>query len=107
DPDDIVFISSVDEWRLTSLTPLTQAKQYALNASKRYAERPIGELLMKPQYQEKGNNGDHIYQIRTGNTLAQYMDTHHLMTKAGWRVHILSPMRPLLESMPAIMLLSA
>ncbi|WP_198780450.1 sensor histidine kinase [Shewanella putrefaciens] len=107
DPDDIVFISSVDEWRLTSLTPLTQAKQYALNASKRYAERPIGELLMKPQYQEKGNNGDHIYQIRTGNALAQYMDTHHLMTKAGWRVHILSPMKPLLESMPAMMLLSA
>lgn len=107
DPDNIVFISSVDEWRLASLTPLTQDKRYALNASKRYAERPIGELSIKPQYQEKGNNGNHIYQIRSDKTQAQYMDTHHLMTKAGWRVHILAPMKPLLESMPALMSLSA
>ncbi|MFB2684905.1 ATP-binding protein [Shewanella mangrovisoli] len=107
DPDDIVFISSVDEWRLASLTPLTQAKQYALNASKRYAERPIGELLIKPQYQEDSLSNGHIYQIRSDNSQAQYMDTHHLMTKAGWRVHILAPMKPLLESMPALMLLSA
>ncbi|AVV86078.1 sensor histidine kinase [Shewanella putrefaciens] len=107
DPDDIVFISSIDEWRLTSLTPLTQAKQYALNASKRYAERTISELLIKPHYQYSGENYDHIYQIRTGITQAQYMDTHHEMTKAGWRVHILAPMKPLHESMPALMLLSA
>lgn len=107
DPDDIVFISSIDEWRLTSLTPLTQAKQYALNASKRYAERTISELLIKPHYQYSGENYDHIYQIRTGITQAQYMDTRHEMTKAGWRVHILAPMKPLHESMPALMLLSA
>lgn len=107
DPDDIVFISSVDAWRLTSLTPLTQAKRYALNASKRYANRSIGELLMTPHYQEKGDNGNQIYQIGTGNIPAQYMDTHHLMNKAGWRVHILSPMKPLVESMTAMMLLSA
>ncbi|GIU30836.1 two-component sensor histidine kinase [Shewanella hafniensis] len=105
DPEDIVFISSVDEWRLKSLTPLTQAKQYALNASKRYAERPIGELLMKPPY-ESGSQAM-LYQLQTGRDHEQYMDNHQLMAKAGWRVHILAPIKPLLSSLPALMLLSA
>lgn len=105
DPEDIVFISSIDEWRLKSLTPLTQAKQYALNASKRYAERPIGELLMKPSY-ESGSQAM-LYQLQTGTDHEQYMDIHQSMAKAGWRVHILAPIKPLLTSLPALMLLSA
>lgn len=105
DPEDIVFISSIDEWRLKSLTPLTQAKQYALNASKRYAERPIGELLMKPPY-ESGSQAM-LYQLQTGTDHEQYMDIHQSMAKAGWRVHILAPIKPLLTSLPALMLLSA
>lgn len=105
DPEDIVFISSIDEWRLKSLTPLTQAKQYALNASKRYAERPIGELLMKPPY-ESGSQAM-LYQLQTGTNHEQYMDIHQSMAKAGWRVHILAPIKPLLTSLPALMLLSA
>ncbi len=107
DPDDIVFISSVDEWRLGSLTPLSQAKQHALNASKRYAERPLGELKIKPHYQQDSASHGHVYQISAKNSPAQYIDTHSDMTKAGWRVHILSPLKPLLESMPALMMLSA
>ncbi|MGI2180781.1 sensor histidine kinase [Shewanella oncorhynchi] len=105
DPEDIVFISSIDEWRLKSLTPLTQTKQYALNASKRYAERPIGELLMKPPY-ESGSQAM-LYQLQTGTDHEQYMDIHQSMAKAGWRVHILAPIKPLLTSLPALMLLSA
>ncbi|MCU8088252.1 ATP-binding protein [Shewanella sp. SM21] len=105
DPEDIVFISSIDEWRLKSLTPLTQAKQYALNASKRYAERLIGELLMKPPY-ESGSQAM-LYQLQTGTDHEQYMDIHQSMAKAGWRVHILAPIKPLLTSLPALMLLSA
>lgn len=105
DPEDIVFISSIDEWRLKSLTPLTQAKQYALNASKRYAERPIGELLMKSPY-ESGSQAM-LYQLQTGTDHEQYMDIHQSMAKAGWRVHILAPIKPLLTSLPALMLLSA
>lgn len=106
DPEGIVFISSVDEWRLKSLTPLTQAKQYALNASKRYADRPIGELLMKPPYKGNGNQAM-LYQLQTGQDQEQYMDSNHLMSKAGWRVHILAPIKPLFDSLPALMLLSA
>ncbi|MGL5048799.1 MAG: sensor histidine kinase [Shewanella sp.] len=105
DPDDIVFISSVDEWRLKSLTPMTDAKQYALNASKRYAERPIGELVMKPPY-ESGSQ-TMLYQLQTGTDHEQYMDIHQSMAKAGWQVHILAPIKPLLTSLPELMLLSA
>lgn len=105
DPEDIVFISSVDEWRLTSLTPLTHAKQYALNASRRYAERPIGELVIKPSY-ESGSQAM-LYQLQTGTDHEQYMDIHQSMAKAGWQVHILAPIKPLLTSLPELMLLSA
>ncbi|QYJ79962.1 sensor histidine kinase [Shewanella acanthi] len=107
DPDNIVFISSIDEWRLRSLTPLTESKQYALNASRRYANRPIGELNIKPHYLDGTANTGKIYQIGLGRSHTDYMDTHHLMSKAGWRVHILAPLKPLHETMPALMLLSA
>lgn len=105
DPEDIVFISSVDEWRLKSLTPLTEIKQHTLDTSKRYAARPIGELLIKPAY-ESGRQAM-IYQLQTGNKHEQYMDNHQQMSKAGWQVHIFAPINPLMTSLPALMLLSA
>ncbi|MGL4711751.1 MAG: sensor histidine kinase, partial [Shewanella sp.] len=95
----------VDEWRLTSLTPLTDAKQYTLNASRRYAERPIGELVIKPSY-ESGSQAM-LYHLQTGTGHEQYMDIHQSMAKAGWQVHILAPIKPLLTSLPELMLLSA
>ncbi|GIU04644.1 sensor histidine kinase [Shewanella morhuae] len=105
DPEDIVFISSIDEWRLKSLTPLTKIKQHTIDTSKRYAERPIGELLIKPAYES--DRQAIIYQLQTGKDREQYMDNHQQMSKAGWRVHIFAPIKPLMTSLPALMLLSA
>ncbi len=48
DPDNIIFLSSINEWQLTSLTPIDQSRQYAINASKRYANRVISELTLYP-----------------------------------------------------------
>ncbi|MGL4937302.1 sensor histidine kinase [Shewanella sp.] len=107
DPENIVFIASVDEWHLTSLTPLTAAKQEAISGAKRYAERTIGQLQITPAYLDNAPRGNALYHITKGREQAQYMDTHQWMSRALWRVHILTPMQPLNDALPGVLLLAA
>jgi two-component system C4-dicarboxylate transport sensor histidine kinase DctB len=105
DPDNIVFLSSVDSWRFNALTPLTQARRYAINASKRYATRPIAELNLQPVYQ--ASHSPSIYSISSENERNAYLNISKAMSQAQWRIHIFSPMAPLYKSLPASLLLSA
>jgi two-component system C4-dicarboxylate transport sensor histidine kinase DctB len=105
DPDNIVFLSSVDSWRFNALTPLTQARRYAINASKRYATRPIAELDLQPVYQ--ASHSPSIYNISSGNERNAYLNISKAMSQAQWRIHILVPMAPLYKSLPASLLLAA
>ncbi|MGI2170742.1 sensor histidine kinase [Shewanella sp. MF05960] len=107
DPDNIVFLSSVSGWRFNSLTPLSQAKRFALNSSKRYANRPIGELSFMPDFALGESNTTQVYQISSYEGKEKYLERHQLMPNANWNVHILAPMKPLYESLPPIMLLGA
>ncbi|WP_445776718.1 sensor histidine kinase [Shewanella sp.] len=107
DPDNIVFLSSVSSWRFNSLSPLSQAKRFALNSSKRYANMPIGELSFKPAFIKAEPNQTQVYQISSYEGNEQYLERHQLMPNANWSVHILAPMKPLYESLPPIMLLAA
>ncbi|WP_350432883.1 ATP-binding protein [Shewanella sp. H8] len=106
DPDNIVFLSSVNSWRFNSLTPLTQAKRFALNASKRYANRPIGELSLSPSFIVSDADTSPVYKISSLDGNAKYLERHQLMPNANWNVHILAPMKPLYESLPPVMLLA-
>ncbi len=105
DPDDIVFAASRPEWRLTSLSPLTQGKQYALNASKRYAARQVKPLDITPEYNGVSKEPA-TYKIGNGVSAEDYLDTAIFMSKAGWRVHILSPMKALYQSLSQVLLLA-
>ncbi|RPA63706.1 sensor histidine kinase [Shewanella frigidimarina] len=107
DPDNIVFLSSINSWRFNSLTPLTQAKRFALNSSKRYANRPIGELSITPNFALGESSTTQVYQISSSEGKEKYLERHQLMPNANWNVHILTPMKPLYESLPPIMLLAA
>ncbi len=107
DPDNIVFLSSMSSWRFNSLTPLSQSKRFALNASKRYANRPIGELNLVPQFASGESNNPQVYQISSIDGQEQYLEHHQNMPNANWNVHILAPMTPLYESLPPILLLAA
>ncbi|GGP66625.1 ATPase [Shewanella algicola] len=107
DPDNIVFLSSMNGWRFNSLTPLSQSKRFALNASKRYANRPIGELDFVPQFASTGSNKPQVYRISSIDGQEQYLEHHQNMPNANWNVHILAPMTPLYESLPPILLLAA
>ena len=107
DPDDIIFLSSINHWRFRSLSPLSQAKRFALNTSKRYATRPISELAIKPPYNTLTEANLHTYQITSSSGAETYLEKRQLMPNANWTLHVLAPMKPLFQSLPTIMLLAA
>ncbi|MBB1318328.1 sensor histidine kinase [Shewanella sp. SR43-4] len=107
DPDNIVFLSSINSWRFNSLSPLTQAKRFALNSSKRYANRPIGELSVNPSFKVGNSHAAQVYQISSFEGQKKYLERHQFMPNANWNVHVLAPMKPLYESLPQILLLAA
>lgn len=107
DPDNIIFLSSINNWRLSSFTPIDQSRQYAINASMRYADRVINELILQPPYDPKASKQHNIYAINANQRQYDYLETHQAMVRAGWTVHIMAPLTPTYQSLPAIMLLYA
>ena len=105
--DDIVFLSSVQSWRLGSLLPLTQERNMTINSTKRYASRQIHPLSISPRYEHKEDNASGIYRITSFSGTHKYMDTRVYLPDAQWHLHILSPMAPIISRLPMIFLLSA
>ncbi|QDO83550.1 sensor histidine kinase [Shewanella psychropiezotolerans] len=105
DPDNIIFLSSINHWRLRSLTPLDQSRQYAIHASKRYASRVINELTLSPLYDAGATDEHNLYAFSSLKGQFDYMETHKAMAKAGWSVHIMAPLTPIYQSLPLLMTL--
>ncbi|MBT1445030.1 sensor histidine kinase [Shewanella sp. JM162201] len=106
DPDDIVFASNRDDWRLNSLTQITNNKRNALNATKRYAKRAVKELALQPAYQGATATPGR-YRIGQGSAAQDFLETAEDMVKAGWRVHVLTPLAPLYDALRQALLLAA
>ncbi|MCE9686783.1 ATP-binding protein [Shewanella sp. AS16] len=107
DPEQVVFLSSIAQWRLGSLVPLTQARQTALTASRRYANRPIAELDVLPEYRPGTDERVSFYRLKLGQQWPRFMETQGAMSSAGWRVHILAPLAPLQQSLAPQLWLAA
>ncbi|MDX1283059.1 ATP-binding protein [Shewanella colwelliana] len=106
DSDDVIFLSSNQQWRLHSLSPLTDDKQLLIAKSRRYANRTISSLTVQPPYQASLDDTYNIYRIGNASQgLQEYMETKALMTNAGWKVHILAPMAPTYSALPPLLLL--
>ena len=106
DPDNIIFLSSSTNWRLSSLTPITEEKRISIQESRRYANRVVSPLAIKPPYDETLNEKFQIYQISTDTAAAiDYMDSKAVMADAGWKVHILAPMTPTYNALPPLLML--
>ena len=105
DPDNIIFLSSQPNWRLTSLVPVTSQLKQHINASRRYANRAIEPLDIKPPFNASLAEDYQIYQIGSDKHGTEYMNNAAMMNDAGWRVHILSPMAPIYRSLPPLLLL--
>ncbi len=107
DPDNIIFLSSINTWRLNSLSPIEETRQYAINESKRYANRIINELAISPAYDESASAAQRVYAINSSKGVFDYIEIHQSMIKAGWNIHIMAPLSPIYSSLPAFMLLYA
>ncbi|WP_428616920.1 sensor histidine kinase [Shewanella sp.] len=105
DPDNIIFLSSQPKWRLTSLVPVTRQLKQHITASRRYANRDINPLEIEPPFTASLAEDYQIYQIGGDKHGKEYMDNAAMMNDAGWRVHILSPMAPIYQSLPPLLLL--
>ncbi|MCL1073797.1 sensor histidine kinase [Shewanella dokdonensis] len=105
--DQVIFVASMESWRLKSLMPLDDSSQQAIYKSRRYANRIISALTVKPPYSPfEHSEKTPIYQIPTDSGKAQYIDTRSEMTKAGWNVHVMTPVKPLYTSLPPLLMLS-
>jgi len=107
DPDNIIFLSSINSWRLNSLSLIGKERQYAINESKRYANRVINELTINPSYDENASAEQRVYAINSHKGVFDYMEIHQPMIKAGWNVHIMAPLSPTYSAVPAFMMLYA
>ncbi len=105
--DDVVFLSSVQSWRLGSLTPLTQERLMTINNTKRYASRQLHPLAISPKYQHQDDGKSEIYRLTSFSGTHKYLDTRVFLSQAKWHVHILTPMAPIISRLPMILLLSA
>ncbi|KFZ37062.1 histidine kinase [Shewanella mangrovi] len=105
--DQVIFLASMASWRLKSLMPLTSAAQDAIYQSRRYANRIITALSIKPPYNSLNDAERSLYHISHDDGHEQFLDTKGSMSKAGWDVHVLTPVKPLYTSLPLTMLLSA
>ncbi|MDF0535695.1 sensor histidine kinase [Shewanella yunxiaonensis] len=106
--DQVIFVASMDSWRLKSLVPLDENSRQAIYQSRRYANRIITALTVKPPYSPFEHSVTApIYQIPTDDGKAQYIDSRSEMTKAGWNVHVMTPVKPLYSALPPLLMLSA
>nr|WP_228729857.1 ATP-binding protein [Shewanella avicenniae] len=105
--DHVIFLASMDSWRLKSLTPLTDEAQNEIYQSRRYANRIISALSVKPPYDITHSNNRALYHIAHDDGREEFLDTRGTMIKAGWDVHVLTPVKPLYASLPLTLLLAA
>lgn len=91
DSNDIVFISSRNEWNLKALTRLSQQKRDIIASAAQY---PLNLLEYLPNEQSEFQSNISLIKIETSDGPLQYIATTMLIARAGWRVTILTPTRP-------------
>jgi two-component system C4-dicarboxylate transport sensor histidine kinase DctB len=86
DSNDIVFISSKNEWNLKSFTALSDSKRHIIESAKQYPLKLIEYLpnSISPLHRN-------ISLIELENDPSSFVASTSLLARAGWRVTILSP----------------
>lgn len=105
--DNVIFVASMTSWRLRSFAPLSDEAERSIYQSRRYSDRIISAITIKPPYNSIADAQRALYHISHDDGAEQFLDTKGSMIKAGWNVHILTPVKPLYSSLPLVMLLSA
>lgn len=82
DNNGVINLSSVDDWRYTTLSPLTSNQLDAIRAQKQFSDEPLTLLSRQVEDLETG-----IVQIKDKKYLESVVD----IDIAGWRLHSLLP----------------
>lgn len=82
DPDGVIFLSSRTDWLFQALRPLGPEAQARIEATRRYADTPVGLLGVA----DSGQGGRHRVLTLEG---ADYLQRDLAMPEADWEVHVL------------------
>ncbi|WP_290906953.1 ATP-binding protein [Halomonas sp.] len=97
DKDDIIFMASRAELRMTSLHPLSEEERQALLATRRYADEPLThsgvELL------ERRGERSRLVNFSDGPLAGpRYLAVSRPMEAFGWQMHILKSVTPVIQA---------
>jgi two-component system C4-dicarboxylate transport sensor histidine kinase DctB len=97
DPEGVIFITTRPDWRFHSIYPLSSAVLERIVESRRYADTPVDSLnILKREALKDAawlmNLGPMQGAQPFGND-ERYLVQQLFMSGAGWRVHLLTPLR--------------
>ncbi len=108
-PDDVVFISDREEWRLKTIGELSASKRAKIIAAKRYTDKSITALNVfdiSNHYLPKGLDSK-LLQISSKHKQEQVFAMQTLMKAANWQVHLWSSLAPIKKQRALLIILSA
>jgi len=116
DPDGVVFISTRQWWKFRALRSLSEEAARRIVTSRRYGEVVIEELAVTSRRTlptgatgvtiELGRpasvTADSTAGTRQETSRVEYLIENEAMAEAGWRLHVLAPLRPVYEQALAL-----
>ena len=97
DKDDIIFMASRPELRMTSLHPLSEAERQALLTTRRYADEPLTHSGIE-QLERRGEHS-RLAGFHAGPLAGlRYLAVSRPMEEFGWEMHILKPLSPVTQA---------
>ncbi|MWJ29462.1 GHKL domain-containing protein [Halomonas sp. ZH2S] len=93
DADDIIFMASREQLRMTALQPLSESEREALLATRRYANEPLPAAGIE-EHDTYGDNSRIVSFAHGAMKNENYLRLTQPIPEFGWQMHILKPMTP-------------
>ncbi|CAM4081513.1 ATP-binding protein [Vreelandella rituensis] len=93
DADDIIFMASREQLRMTALHSLSESEREALLATRRYANEPLPAAGIK-QHDVYDDNSRIVSFAHDAMKNDHYLRLAQPIPEFGWQMHILKPMTP-------------
>ena len=108
-PDDVVFISDEEKWRLKTIGAFDEAKTQRLKQSPRYSGREIQALpveKVKSSYLAYGMSGS-LYKVHHQDDFQLVFAQQKQMFDVGWRVHLWTSLESIEQQKSFLTIISA
>ncbi|WP_252109839.1 MULTISPECIES: ATP-binding protein [unclassified Halomonas] len=93
DGDDIIFMASRPELRMSALYPLDVTERDMLRRTRRYAMEPLNYSGIRVDADDNAN-GRQVSFEQGPLTGEHYLSLTHTIAEFGWQMHILKPLTP-------------